>query len=217
MAVTRGAPRPVAGPPNFSEGRQEFPPRVWYSPEIDLSKFTLHILSHAPGRFQGLRYILLMLCNMTRRLGDGKHGILRQRARWSVRAVRAFRNTGLFLTETRVVADVHSEAWASSDFLICFWSCLVPLLMTGALSCTTTSYNRLVSRDDINDWWIPSHRLWYRKPSWDLAQDEDWWRTDCWMTIVWWWLLIVLACIWMYGDKERWSAEGKYCRMYLGT
>jgi len=46
-----------------------------------------------------------LLCNATRRLGDGKRVILRQRVRGSVRAVRAVQNTRVFLTETRVVAD----------------------------------------------------------------------------------------------------------------
>jgi len=47
-----GAPRLVAGAPSYSEDRQECPPRVRYSPEIDASKFTLHILSDTPGGFQ---------------------------------------------------------------------------------------------------------------------------------------------------------------------
>jgi len=55
-----GASRCVAGAPSYSEGRQDCPPRVWYSPEIDASKFTLHILSDTPGVFQWLKYILLM-------------------------------------------------------------------------------------------------------------------------------------------------------------
>jgi len=55
-----GAPRPVASAPSYSEGRQECPPRVWYSPEIAASKFTLHILSDTPGGLQWLNYILLM-------------------------------------------------------------------------------------------------------------------------------------------------------------
>ena len=46
-----GAPRLVVGAPSYSEGQQECPPRVWYSPEIDASKFTLHILSDTPGGF----------------------------------------------------------------------------------------------------------------------------------------------------------------------
>jgi len=109
----RGAPRHVAGAPRFvagalsySEGRQECPPRVRYSPEIDASKFTLHILSHTAGGFQWLIYILLMLCN-------GKHVILRQRVRGSVRAVRAVQNTRVFLMETRVVADVSRLGYLS--------------------------------------------------------------------------------------------------------
>jgi len=55
-----GSPRLVTGAPSYSEGRQEYPPRVWYSPEIDASKFTLHILSDTPGGFQWLKYILLL-------------------------------------------------------------------------------------------------------------------------------------------------------------
>ena len=51
---------PVIRDPRYSEGQQECPPRVWYSPEIDASKFTLHILSDTPGGFQWLKYILLM-------------------------------------------------------------------------------------------------------------------------------------------------------------
>ena len=48
---------------------------------------------------------LLMLCNVTRRLGDGQRVVLRQRVRGSVRAVGAVRNTRVFLIETGVVAD----------------------------------------------------------------------------------------------------------------
>ena len=55
-----GGPRLVASSPSYSEGRQEFPPRVWYSPEITASKFTLHILSDTPVGFQWLLYIMLM-------------------------------------------------------------------------------------------------------------------------------------------------------------
>ena len=54
------APWLVTGAPSHFEGRQECPPRVSYSPEIDPSKFTLHILSDTPGGFQWLKYILLM-------------------------------------------------------------------------------------------------------------------------------------------------------------
>jgi hypothetical protein len=43
--------------------------------------------------------------NATRRLGDGSRLILRQRVRGSARAVRAVRNTRVFQTVTRVVAD----------------------------------------------------------------------------------------------------------------
>ena len=49
--------------------------------------------------------VMEYVCNATRRLGDGQRVILRQRVRGSVRAVRAVRNTRVFLTEIRVVAD----------------------------------------------------------------------------------------------------------------
>ena len=50
-----------------------------------------------------------MLCNVTRRLGDVKRVTLHQRVRGSIRAVRAVQNTRVFLTETRVVADVFAQ------------------------------------------------------------------------------------------------------------
>jgi len=50
----------VVNDPRYSEGRPECPPKVWYSPEINSFKFTLHILSGTPGGFQWLKYILLM-------------------------------------------------------------------------------------------------------------------------------------------------------------
>ena len=53
-------PVPVIRDPSYSEGRLQCPPRVRYSPEIDASKLTLHILSDTPGVFQRLKYILLM-------------------------------------------------------------------------------------------------------------------------------------------------------------
>jgi len=63
-----GAPRLAVGAPSlgastssYSEGWQKCHPRVWYSPEIDASKFILHILSDTPEGFQWLKYILLML------------------------------------------------------------------------------------------------------------------------------------------------------------
>jgi hypothetical protein len=47
-----GAPSLLAGAPSYVEGEQEYPARIRYSPEIDASKFTLHILSDTPGGFQ---------------------------------------------------------------------------------------------------------------------------------------------------------------------
>jgi len=110
-----GAPRLVVGAPSSSEGRQECPPRVWYSPEIDTCKFTLHILPDTPKVFQWLKYILVMVCN-------GKRVIPGQRVQGSIRAVRAVRNTWVFLTESRVVAAVR-DAFGSHDRVTqrCTW------------------------------------------------------------------------------------------------
>jgi len=72
-----GAPSIVTAVPSHSEGRQECPPRVWYSPEIDASKFTLHILWDTPGGFQWLKYILLMKWEVLRniQIGSSQNGM----------------------------------------------------------------------------------------------------------------------------------------------
>jgi len=57
---SHGTPVPVMRDPSNSQGGPECPPRVWYSPAIEASKFTLHIFSDTPGGFQWLQYILLM-------------------------------------------------------------------------------------------------------------------------------------------------------------
>ena len=57
---SNGTPVPVISDPSSSDDLPECPPRVWYSPQIDASKFTLHIHSDTPGGFQWLKYILLM-------------------------------------------------------------------------------------------------------------------------------------------------------------
>jgi len=59
--LVAGASRFVAGAPRYSDGRQDYPPHGWYSPEIDASKFTLHILSDTAGGFQLLKYISLRI------------------------------------------------------------------------------------------------------------------------------------------------------------
>ena len=54
------------------------------------------------------------VCNATCRLDVGQPVILRQWVRGSVRAIRAVRNTRVFLMETRVVADGEGRGgwWA---------------------------------------------------------------------------------------------------------
>ena len=57
---SHGNPVPVIRDPSYSKGQPECPRTVWPCPEIDSSKFTLHILSVTPGGFQWLKYILLI-------------------------------------------------------------------------------------------------------------------------------------------------------------
>jgi len=57
---SHGAPILVIRDPTYSECRPECPLWVWFSPEIDASKFTLRLLSDTPGGSQWLKYILLM-------------------------------------------------------------------------------------------------------------------------------------------------------------
>ena len=64
----------------------------------------LHILHHRPGA-KYRKEVFNASCYLT----EGKHIILRQKVRGSVIAVRAVRNTRVFLMETRVVADGPSE------------------------------------------------------------------------------------------------------------
>jgi hypothetical protein len=61
-----GTPVSVIRDPSYTDGWQEIPHRVWYSPEIDASKFTLCILSDTPGGFQWRKYILLKLLSLQR-------------------------------------------------------------------------------------------------------------------------------------------------------
>jgi len=49
---SHGTPVPVIRDPSYSKGWPEYPPRVSYSPDIEASKFTLHILSDTPGGSQ---------------------------------------------------------------------------------------------------------------------------------------------------------------------
>jgi len=55
-----GPPVLVIRDPSYFHSRQEYPPKVWYFPEIDISKFTFHILSDTPLGSQCIKYILLI-------------------------------------------------------------------------------------------------------------------------------------------------------------
>jgi len=55
-----GTPELVIRDSISSKGWPEHPPRVWYFPEIDAFKFTVHILSDPPGGSPWPKYLLLM-------------------------------------------------------------------------------------------------------------------------------------------------------------
>jgi len=76
-------------------------------PKQDIFPRMLYCDSRCSQTLPGLSPALpgALLCNATRRLGDGKRVILRQRVRGSVRALRAVWNTRVFQTETKFVAD----------------------------------------------------------------------------------------------------------------
>ena len=71
-----GTPVPVIRYPSYSDGRQECPHRVWYSPEIDAFKYTLHILSDTPGCFESLKYIVLLWTPWSSEFGNAFGGEL---------------------------------------------------------------------------------------------------------------------------------------------
>jgi len=97
-------PVPVIRDPSYSEGRPECPPRVWYSPDIDASKFTLHILSDTPGVFQRLKYILLMEVKINK-MEDQK---------WTIRILLIYIDSSLKVEEEEwgkiVLIDVDPQA-----------------------------------------------------------------------------------------------------------
>jgi len=55
-----GTSVPVIRDPCFPKGRLNFPPRVWFSPEMDNWKFKPHPLSVTPGGSKWLRNNVLM-------------------------------------------------------------------------------------------------------------------------------------------------------------
>ena len=111
-----------------------------------------------------------LLCNTTRRLADRQCIILRQRVRGSVRAIRAVRNTRVFQTETRVVADaramgsvyfsvrgyeVPSEPSEPTGTPGCFWRQLGLLLIDSILifsSPCLQCWSIHISMCWLNDW-----------------------------------------------------------------
>jgi hypothetical protein len=62
--LAHGTPVLVIRDLSNSECRAECPPRVWYTLDINTSKFTLHILLDTSGGYQWLRYILQMNCQL---------------------------------------------------------------------------------------------------------------------------------------------------------
>jgi len=90
------------------------------------------------------------VCNAKSRPGDGKHVILRQRVCDSVRAIRAGRNTRVFLMETMVVADdhlrqiMHQPNWGHTPGRWTIYATLPPLdTLRGARKQTNKDVHKL--------------------------------------------------------------------------
>jgi hypothetical protein len=95
--------------------RHHIPDAKQWKPEAGEASVIYNAM-HRRNKRQGIIATTREVCNATSRLGDGSRLILRQRVQCSARAVRAVRNTQVFQTETRVVADVpatsnHLSAW----------------------------------------------------------------------------------------------------------
>ena len=73
-------------------------------PDAGAASIIYNTMGHK-NQSHGIRAATREVCNATRRLGEGSGLFLHQRVRGSVRAVRAVRNTRVFLTETKFVAD----------------------------------------------------------------------------------------------------------------
>jgi len=96
-----------------------------------------------------------LLCNATRRLGDGQRVIIRHRVRGSVRAVRAVRNTRVFQTETGVVAEVpgidyytHREVFGSLRVYFIYGSCIGFILFIVLLDIAHAVFLQLLACKD---------------------------------------------------------------------
>ena len=89
--------------------RHDIPDAKWRKPDAGAASVIYNAL-HCRNKRHGKIAAAKEVCNATRRVGDGSRLIIRQRVRGSVSAVRAIRNTRVFLTETNFVADVPTLA-----------------------------------------------------------------------------------------------------------
>jgi len=104
------------------------------------------------------------VCQATSRLGYGEHVFVRHRVRGSVRAVRSVRNSQVFLTECRAVAEVDTLCEVETD-----------------RSCLGTRSGILVSTCKQFDCWLCNPRVSGRGGS-GLGM-PSWIRQECcWIT-----------------------------------
>jgi hypothetical protein len=114
--ISHGAPGPVIRDPSYSKGRSECPPRVRYSPEIDASMFTLHIVSDTPGGSQRRKFNLLMwgwfrIASLSQLHNAFPHC-------WSVFLLLRVRNWAFwgFLLGSEVCNRANASDWWYSDY-----------------------------------------------------------------------------------------------------
>jgi hypothetical protein len=84
--------------------RHHIPDAMERRPDAGVASIIYNV-THRSNKRHGIIAAAREVCNATRRLGDGSRLILRHKVLGSARSVRAVRNTRVFQTETRVVAD----------------------------------------------------------------------------------------------------------------
>jgi hypothetical protein len=85
--------------------RQHMPDAKQWKPDAGAAS-VIYNATRRKNKPHGIIAASRVVCNATRRFGDGSCLIVRQRVRGSAGAVRAVWNTRVFQTATRVVADV---------------------------------------------------------------------------------------------------------------
>jgi hypothetical protein len=97
--------------------RHHIPHAVYRKPDAATAS-VIYNMTHRKNLRQCMIAAAREVCNTTRRIGDMSYQIPLQSVQGSARAVRAVRNTRVFRTETRVVADVSSSLFLHHELAL---------------------------------------------------------------------------------------------------